>query len=113
MAKQKINTGEVQTASTEIQDTSVQNTTVVTVEETASEDLGDKGQKETLSKTEKPAEQPAAPSSELTPFIDDILKNHPSCETLYVDSQGGSYTPGTPARIRGKAVLYKNPWYKS
>jgi len=30
-----------------------------------------------------------------------------------VDRHGGAYTPDTPAAIRGDAVLYKNPFFKS
>lgn len=32
---------------------------------------------------------------------------------LYIDADGSMYTPQTTPAIRGKAILYKNPYYKS
>ena len=40
-----------------------------------------------------------------------ILKKFPTYESLYIDTHGGTYTPNTPAAIRGKATLYKNPYF--
>ena len=48
---------------------------------------------------------------EADPHILAILKKFPTYEALYIDTHGGTYTSNTPAAIRGKAVLYKNPYF--
>ena len=48
---------------------------------------------------------------EADPHILAILKKFSSYESLYIDTHGGTYTTNTPAAIRGKAVLYKNPYF--
>lgn len=48
---------------------------------------------------------------EADPHILAILKKFPTYESLYIDTHGGTYTPNTPAAIRGKATLYKNPYF--
>lgn len=48
---------------------------------------------------------------EADPHILAILKKFPTYEALYIDTLGGTYTPNTPAAIRGKATLYKNPYF--
>ena len=48
---------------------------------------------------------------EADPHILAILKKFPTYETLYIDTHGGTFTPNTPAAIRGKATLYKNPYF--
>ena len=48
---------------------------------------------------------------EADPHILAILKKFPAYETLYIDTHGGTFTPNTPAAIRGKATLYKNPYF--
>ena len=48
---------------------------------------------------------------EADPHILAILKKFPTYESLYIDTHGGTYTPNTPAIIRGKATLYKNPYF--
>ena len=48
---------------------------------------------------------------EVDPHILAILKKFPAYESLYIDTHGGTYTPNTPAAIRSKAVLYKNPYF--
>jgi hypothetical protein len=42
----------------------------------------------------------------------DILRAFPAYASIYIDNQGGIYTPDTPERIRGNAVLYTNPYHK-
>lgn len=37
----------------------------------------------------------------------------PDYKELYIDADGSMYTPQTTPAIRGKAILYKNPYYKS
>lgn len=58
-------------------------------------------------------EKRVEPQTEIPSNIDGILKVFSSYRTLFVDAQGGIFTPDTPETIRGKAVLYKNPHYKS
>lgn len=48
---------------------------------------------------------------EADPHILAILKKFPTYEALYIDTHGGTYTPNTPAAIRGKATLYNNPYF--
>ena len=48
---------------------------------------------------------------EADPHILAILKKFTAYESLYIDTHGGTYTPNTPAAIRGKATLYKNPYF--
>lgn len=40
-----------------------------------------------------------------------LLKKFPAYPSLYIDTHGGTYAPDTAAAIRGKAVLYRNPFY--
>lgn len=42
-----------------------------------------------------------------------ILGKFPDYKELYIDADGSMYTPHTAPAIRGKAILYKNPYYKS
>lgn len=42
-----------------------------------------------------------------------ILGKFPDYQELYIDTDGSMYTSQTAPAIRGKAVLYKNPYYKS
>ena len=53
------------------------------------------------------------PLTEIPSQVDEVLKSFRSYETLYVDAQGGFFSPDTPKPIRGTAILYKNPYYKS
>jgi len=52
-------------------------------------------------------------TSDIPAFADEILKTKTAYETLYIDSRGSAYVANTPKNIRGSAVLYKNPHYKS
>lgn len=40
-----------------------------------------------------------------------VLQTFPNYEQLYVDKQGGIYTPDTPEPLREMATLYKNPYF--
>lgn len=40
-----------------------------------------------------------------------VLQAFPNYEQLYVDKQGGIYTPDTPEHLREMATLYKNPYF--
>lgn len=40
-----------------------------------------------------------------------VLQTFPNYEQLYVDKQGGVYTPDTPEQLREMATLYTNPYF--
>lgn len=65
----------------------------------------------TVSPLEKRTEKPGEPEPDS--FILGVLQSFPTHEALYVDRHGGAFTPDTPVGIRGDAVLYTNPYYKS
>lgn len=75
-----------------------------TQEETTGQEIV-KPEKEIL--TEKPI------TSDIPAFVDEILKTKTAYETLYIDSQGSTYVANTPKSIRGSAMLYRNPHFKS
>lgn len=66
---------------------------------------------EAVSSAEKRPEKPGEPEPDS--FVLGILQSFPTHEALYVDRHGGAFTPDTPVGIRGDAVLYTNPFYKS
>lgn len=63
-------------------------------------------------KSGKPEKRGNKPE-EIPPFVRDLLGKYPAYAELYIDAQGGVYTPGTATAIRKDAVLYKNPHYQS
>ena len=70
----------------------------------------------TVTATPKTAKSPkttgAASAAEPgSAHLKNILKAFPTYETLYVDSQGGIYSPDTAPKLRTGAILYKNPYY--
>lgn len=70
----------------------------------------------TQTPTEAPATAPAKKTKEKEPepggYTLDILRAFPAYASMYIDTQGGIYTPDTPEKLRGNAVLYKNPYHK-
>lgn len=63
---------------------------------------------------ENSTEEKETPITDNLPtYVIEILKSFNGYEILYVDEQGGMYTANTPKQVRGKAILYKNPYYKS
>lgn len=44
-------------------------------------------------------------------YVLSVLQVFPNYEQLYVDKQGGVYTPDTPENLREMATLYKNPYF--
>lgn len=72
----------------------------------------------TQAPTEAPATTPAKKTKEKEPEPEpsehtlDILRAFPAYASMYIDTQGGIYTPDTPEKLRGNAVLYKNPYHK-
>lgn len=47
----------------------------------------------------------------LEAYVLSVLQSFPAYERLYVDKQGGVYTPDTPENLRCMATLYKNPYF--
>lgn len=43
--------------------------------------------------------------------IKKVLKSFPAYEYLYVNKQGGVFSPDTKPALVGGAILYKNPFY--
>lgn len=66
---------------------------------------------ETVSSLKEGTEKSSEPEPDS--FILGVLQSFPTCESLYVDRHGGTFTPDTPVGIRRDAVLYANPFYKS
>ena len=65
--------------------------------------------------TEKSSKKEPAPkaAAEIPAAALAILGKFPDYKELYIDSDGSMYVPQTAPAIRGKAILYKNPHYKS
>lgn len=59
-----------------------------------------------------PEPDPKPDGEEPDDFADQILKCFPREELMYIDRQGGLYVQNTKEHIRGKAVLYTNPYYR-
>lgn len=68
---------------------------------------------EKVSKKEQPVLGRNQQPEELPVFVPDLLRKYSFYSELYIDSQGGVYSPGTSVLIRRDAVLYKNPYHKS
>lgn len=66
---------------------------------------------ETAAKPEKPAEENHPGAQTPAPHVLELLKKFLAYPSLYIDVHGGTFTPDTAAAIRGKAVLYRNPFY--
>ena len=114
MAKQKINPEDENTTAEDTQN--IQTGEEKTNENTnqANENVDEKINEENKKpKADSKNEKAKSATLDITPFIDNVLKNYPDSEYLYVDNHGGCFTQDTPERIRGKATLFKNPHYKS
>ena len=57
--------------------------------------------------------EPVAKEQDIPKDVLKILAIFPEMEFLDVGKGGGIWTKGTPESIRGKAVLYKNPYFKN
>ena len=57
--------------------------------------------------------EPVAKEQDIPKDVLKILAIFPEMEFLYVGKGGGIWRDGTPECIRGKAVLYKNPYFKN
>ena len=79
--------------------------------ETASENLGTGGETEDRLPAKTAGKGNAGSEETTEPHILSLLKKFPAYPSLYIDTHGGTYAPDTAAAIRGKAVLYRNPFY--
>lgn len=70
-------------------------------------------EKDTASGKNPKKEQAPKAATEIPAAVLAILGKFPDYKELYIDADGSMYTPQTTPAIRGKAILYKNPYYKS
>lgn len=54
-----------------------------------------------------------AQSEDIPEDVKAILKCFPNEEELYVSKYGGTFPKGSEPFVRGNAILYRNPFYKS
>lgn len=66
-----------------------------------------KAQAEAGTKVKDAAKTEAKPDG----YVLSVLQAFPNYEQLYLDKQGGIYTPDTPENLREMATLYKNPYF--
>lgn len=71
------------------------------------------GEKDTANEKSPKKEQAPKAAAEIPAAALAILGKFPDYKELYIDADGSMYTPQTAPAIRGKAILYKNPYYKS
>lgn len=71
------------------------------------------GEKDTAAEKSPKKEQAPKVAAEIPAAALAILGKFPDYKELYIDADGSMYTPQTAPAIRGKAILYKNPYYKS
>ena len=70
-------------------------------------------EKNTATEKSPKKEQAQKAAAEIPAAALAILGKFPDYKELYIDADGSMYTPQTAPAIRGKAILYKNPYYKS
>lgn len=66
-----------------------------------------KAQVEAGTKVKDAAKTEAKPDG----YVLSVLQAFPNYEQLYLDKQGGIYTPDTSENLREMATLYKNPYF--
>lgn len=71
------------------------------------------GEKDTATEKSPKKEQAPKATAEVPAAALAILGKFPDYKELYIDADGSMYAPQTAPAIRGKAILYKNPYYKS
>lgn len=127
MAKKKTpKTTEDQEVKVNTQETEVVETTVETPasEETEAEESKETEDPSKISETEEPKETEEEPEEEeiseqvakedmLPDHVKRALRKFPNMKELYISRSGGVFTPDTQPSLRGKAILYQNPYYKS
>lgn len=77
----------------------------VTTQEITTNDTEERNKEEATE--EKIIEGDAIPE-----YADKVLKMYPNYAKLAIDAQGGVYTEDSKLVHGGKAILYKNPYYK-
>lgn len=65
------------------------------------------------SKKTSEGETIAAQSENIPEDVKSVLKCFPDEEELYVSKFGGAFPKDSEPFVRGNAILYKNPFYKS
>lgn len=65
------------------------------------------------SKKTSEGETIAAQSEDIPEDVKSVLKCFPDEEELYVSKFGGTFPKDSEPFVRGNAILYKNPFYKS
>lgn len=108
MAK-KINTDE--TPQTDNNNIPAPETRTVDVPESVSENHGTGGEAEDRQPVKTGKKEDTETEETTEPHILALLKKFPAYPSLYIDTHGGTYAPDTSAAIRGKAILYRNPFY--
>ena len=56
---------------------------------------------------------PEDTEEEIPDYAKRVLAMFPEHQKLYVTRNGGAFPASTNPRLRGSAILYKNPYYKS
>lgn len=109
--KEEVNEIAVLTHENAVVDTPSENSTNITSEENKSNEITKK--EDTITPSEKPnsTSTKSEPEIKLEKHVEDILKIYPQYESLYIDNKGGVFTIDTNQNIRGKAILYKNPYH--
>lgn len=109
--KEEVNEITILTHENAVADNSSENNTNITLEEDKSNEITKTDG--TITPSEKPVDTSTEtePEIKLEKHVEDILKIYPQYESLYIDSKGGVFTTDTNQNIRGKAILYKNPYH--
>ncbi|RHH14381.1 hypothetical protein DW228_06160 [Bacteroides fragilis] len=94
---------------TEVEEAVEQGTEVQEIEAAAVEISGKAVVPEPVRKVKQERSQP---EEELEPLVKDILRAYSKYEMLYIDKNGGVYSPDTLPVVRRNAILYTNPFYK-
>lgn len=72
-----------------------------------------KEKKTKASKKTSEGDATAAQSENIPEDVKAVLKCFPDEEELYVSKFGGTFPKNSEPFVRGNAILYKNPFYKS
>lgn len=83
---------------------------------TQSEDIPEvpvEAKKPRASKKTSEGKTATAQSEDIPEDVKAILKCFPNEEELYVSKYGGTFPKDSEPFVRGNAILYKNPFYKS
>lgn len=94
----------------------IKNTTEDEPQNTESQEVNSVGEVQQEANSVTPSKKAVFKDTETTSEPDaqvlNILKTNPKYSELYIDKQGGTYSPDTLPNIRKSAIRYKNPFYK-